>query len=223
MRSALGNFDQIFGTSLEEQLYGATEGEGTASEVLSSPSPSPLPEESVADASSDIDNTARREKRRAWKACRFLLRDICHWVMVPSSSQRSCQLVAPGHRNTWPLIRRQFLSALRRVSISSSVRGSPPVDWRLLTYSFSWMEKGMGICPRCTAHFKQIWRDGHCGPWRWRQTSSIWMSATSSGVVSRVGAGGAADGTEANGLDAVGHHIVVQLGLLESRGAAPSQ
>lgn len=54
MRSALGNFDQIFGTSLEEQLYGATEGEGTASEVLSSPSPSPLPEESVADASSDI-------------------------------------------------------------------------------------------------------------------------------------------------------------------------
>lgn len=54
MRSALGNFDQIFGTSLEEQLYGAAEGEGTASEVLSSPSPSPLPEESVADASSDI-------------------------------------------------------------------------------------------------------------------------------------------------------------------------
>lgn len=54
MRSALGNFDQIFGTSLEEQLYGATEGEGTASEVLSSPSPSPQPEESVADASSDI-------------------------------------------------------------------------------------------------------------------------------------------------------------------------
>jgi len=31
-----------------------------------------------------------------------------------------------------------------------------------------------------------------------------------------VGAGGAADGTEANGLDAVGHHIVVQLGLLEA-------
>ena len=54
MRSALGNFDQIFGTSLEEQLYGAAEGEGTASEVLSTPSPSPLPEESVADASSDI-------------------------------------------------------------------------------------------------------------------------------------------------------------------------
>ena len=54
MRSALGNFDQIFGTSLEEQRYGAAEGEGTASEVLSSPSPSPLPEESVADASSDI-------------------------------------------------------------------------------------------------------------------------------------------------------------------------
>ena len=54
MRSALGNFDQIFGTSLEEQHYGAAEGEGTASEVLSSPSPSPLPEESVADASSDI-------------------------------------------------------------------------------------------------------------------------------------------------------------------------
>lgn len=54
MRSALGNFDQIFGTSLEEQLYGATGGEGTASEVLSSPSPSPQPEESVADASSDI-------------------------------------------------------------------------------------------------------------------------------------------------------------------------
>ena len=54
MRSALGNFDQIFGTSLEEQHYGATEGEGTASEVLSTPSPSPLPEESVADASSDI-------------------------------------------------------------------------------------------------------------------------------------------------------------------------
>ena len=54
MRSALGNFDQIFGTSLEEQLYGAAEGEGTASAVLSSPSPSPLPEESVADASSDI-------------------------------------------------------------------------------------------------------------------------------------------------------------------------
>lgn len=54
MRSALGNFDQIFGTSLEEQLYGAAEGEGTASEVLSSPSPSPMPEESVADASSDI-------------------------------------------------------------------------------------------------------------------------------------------------------------------------
>ena len=54
MRSALGNFDQIFGTSLEEQLYGAAEGEGIASEVLSSPSPSPLPEESVADASSDI-------------------------------------------------------------------------------------------------------------------------------------------------------------------------
>ncbi len=54
MRSALGNFDQIFGTSLEEQHYGATEGEGTASEAVSSPSPSPLPEESVADASSDI-------------------------------------------------------------------------------------------------------------------------------------------------------------------------
>ena len=54
MRSALGNFDQIFGTSLEEQLYGAAEGEGTASEVLSTPSPSPQPEESVADASSDI-------------------------------------------------------------------------------------------------------------------------------------------------------------------------
>lgn len=54
MRSALGNFDQIFGTSLEEQLYGAAEGEGTASEAVSSPSPSPLPEESVADASSDI-------------------------------------------------------------------------------------------------------------------------------------------------------------------------
>lgn len=54
MRSALGNFDQIFGTSLEEQRYGAAEGEGTASEVLSTPSPSPLPEESVADASSDI-------------------------------------------------------------------------------------------------------------------------------------------------------------------------
>ena len=54
MRSALGNFDQIFGTSLEEQLYGAAEGEGTASEVLSSPSPSPLPEESVADASSGL-------------------------------------------------------------------------------------------------------------------------------------------------------------------------
>lgn len=54
MRSALGNFDQIFGTSLEEQHYGAAEGEGTASEVLSTPSPSPLPEESVADASSDI-------------------------------------------------------------------------------------------------------------------------------------------------------------------------
>lgn len=54
MRSALGNFDQIFGTSLEEQHYGATEGEGTASEVLSTPSPSPQPEESVADASSDI-------------------------------------------------------------------------------------------------------------------------------------------------------------------------
>lgn len=54
MRSALGNFDQIFGTSLEEQLYGAAEGEGTAFEVLSTPSPSPLPEESVADASSDI-------------------------------------------------------------------------------------------------------------------------------------------------------------------------
>ncbi len=54
MRSALGNFDQIFGTSLEEQLYGAAEGEGTASEALSTPSPSPLPEESVADASSDI-------------------------------------------------------------------------------------------------------------------------------------------------------------------------
>lgn len=54
MRSALGNFDQIFGTFLEEQLYGAAEGEGTASEVLSTPSPSPLPEESVADASSDI-------------------------------------------------------------------------------------------------------------------------------------------------------------------------
>ena len=54
MRSALGNFDQIFGTSLEEQRYGAAEGEGTGSEVLSTPSPSPLPEESVADASSDI-------------------------------------------------------------------------------------------------------------------------------------------------------------------------
>lgn len=54
MRSALGNFDQIFGTSLEEQRYGAAEGEGTASEVLSTPSPSPQPEESVADASSDI-------------------------------------------------------------------------------------------------------------------------------------------------------------------------
>ena len=54
MRSALGNFDQIFGTSLEEQLYGAAEGEGTASEAVSSPSPSPQPEESVADASSDI-------------------------------------------------------------------------------------------------------------------------------------------------------------------------
>ena len=54
MRSALGNFDQIFGTSLEKQLYGAAEGEGTASEVLSTPSPSPQPEESVADASSDI-------------------------------------------------------------------------------------------------------------------------------------------------------------------------
>ena len=54
MRSALGNFDQIFGTSLEEQRYGAAEGEGTASEAVSSPSPSPLPEESVADASSDI-------------------------------------------------------------------------------------------------------------------------------------------------------------------------
>lgn len=54
MRSALGNFDQIFGTSLEEQHYGATEGEGTASEAVSSPSPSPQPEESVADASSDI-------------------------------------------------------------------------------------------------------------------------------------------------------------------------
>ena len=54
MRSALGNFDQIFGTSLEEQRYGAAEGEGTASEAVSSPSPSPQPEESVADASSDI-------------------------------------------------------------------------------------------------------------------------------------------------------------------------
>lgn len=54
MRSALGNFDQIFGTSLEEQRYGAAEGEGTGSEAVSSPSPSPLPEESVADASSDI-------------------------------------------------------------------------------------------------------------------------------------------------------------------------
>ena len=62
MRSALGNFDQIFGTSLEEQLYGAAEGEGTASEVLSTPSPSPLPEESVADASSDIGSYSKTRK-----------------------------------------------------------------------------------------------------------------------------------------------------------------
>src|SRR5699024_4742210 len=72
-----------------------------------------------------------------------------------SPSQISRQSFASSHRNTFPLIRRAFLSAFLNISISSSLRKSSVVHFRFPTYSFSKIEKGIGICPLCTAHFTQ--------------------------------------------------------------------
>ena len=42
-------------------------------------------------------------------------------TITPSSSHRSCQSLAPGHRNTWPLTRRLLRSSVAMVAISASV------------------------------------------------------------------------------------------------------
>ncbi len=42
-------------------------------------------------------------------------------AIVPSSSHRSCQSFAPGHRNTCPLTSRLFRSSVAMVAISASV------------------------------------------------------------------------------------------------------
>ena len=82
---------------------------------------------------------------------------MAYFVISPFSSHRSCQSFAPGHRNTCPLTRRLLASSVLILAISSSVSGSPSmVLARLLTYSASHTENGIGIAPLCTAHFRQI-------------------------------------------------------------------
>lgn len=51
----------------------------------------------------------------------------------PSSSQRSCQSLAPSQRNTCPLTRRFPFSRVPILAISSSVSGSSVTHFRLLT------------------------------------------------------------------------------------------
>src|SRR5699024_1434516 len=76
-------------------------------------------------------------------------------VISPFISHKSSQLSACSHKNTWPFINREFLSLLRILSISSSVNGFDTVEFKLLMYSASTTENGIGTCPLCTAHFKQ--------------------------------------------------------------------
>src|SRR5215471_9143279 len=48
-----------------------------------------------------------------------------HCLITPSRSQRSSQLCPAFHKNTWPLMRRQFRSTPAMARISSAVSGAP--------------------------------------------------------------------------------------------------
>src|SRR5271165_6757637 len=85
---------------------------------------------------------------------------ICatHWLMLlsrfhggvisPVGSQRSSQLWPSFHRNTWPLISRQFrsIAAISRMSCSDS--GVSVTALRLAKYCERFTEKGIGTWPR---------------------------------------------------------------------------
>ena len=76
-------------------------------------------------------------------------------VIIPCGSHRSSQLWLSFQRNTCPLIRREFLSIPAICVISSSLRKSLVTASRLLFNFSGFTEKGIGTCPRCTAHLRQ--------------------------------------------------------------------
>ena len=68
-------------------------------------------------------------------------------VISPFISQRSSHDWPSFHRNTWPLISRQFRSMAPMASISSSVNGSLTTPSRLLRMWSRSVENGIGYLP----------------------------------------------------------------------------
>ena len=137
-------------------------------------------------------------------------------VISPFRSQRSSQLWPSFHRNTCPLINRQFLLMPAIASISSSVNGWTHGALQIARYSMRRVEKGMGICPRCTAHFTQT--TAGCTSKRSAMptiTGSSISTVSSASIAVRTGR--RADRAKADRLDAVVAHEVEQLGLLKMR------
>ncbi len=99
--------------------------------------------------------------------------------IVPSSSQRSSQVWSSFQRKTWPLVNRQFRSTPASSSISAVVRGSVNVAIKFDFICSRFTENGMGICPRCTAHFKQT-----SAGWIPNRAAIFLTTGSSAGVVS---------------------------------------